>query len=155
MLTILLLPYCYLLYMTGAHIQNIAAPLIVFLWTLQRPSIWCLTTILFLNFTVQVSLISCCSGFDLSTFQYQRIIVTGSYSDWLPVTLGVPQGSVIGPLQFILYIDDLQSVISHSTFKIFADNIALYREIRSSADFLLLQQILTTSVLRQSSGSCV
>ena len=38
------------------------------------------------------------------------------------------------------YNDDLQSVIKHSTLKIFADDVALYREVASSADCLLLQQ---------------
>ena len=76
------------------------------------------------------------------TCLHQRVIINGSYSDWLPVTSGVPQGSVLGPLLFILYIDDLQSVIKHSTLKIFADDVALYREVASSADCLLLQQDL-------------
>ena len=70
------------------------------------------------------------------------MIINGSYSNWLPVTLGVPQGSVLGPLLFILYIDDLQNVVSHSTLKLFADDVALYREIKRPADCLLLQQHL-------------
>ena len=43
---------------------------------------------------------------------------------------------------FILYINDLQNVVSHSTLKIFADDVALYREIKSYADCSLLQQDL-------------
>ena len=70
------------------------------------------------------------------------MIINGSYSNWLPVTSGVPQGSVLGPLLFILYIDDLQNVVSHSTLKLFADDVALYREIKHPADCLLLQQDL-------------
>ena len=74
--------------------------------------------------------------------RYQRVLINGSYSDWLPVTSGVPQGSVLGPLLFILYIDDLKTVVCYSTLKLFADDVALYREIKCSADCLLLQKDL-------------
>ena len=60
----------------------------------------------------------------------------------IPVTSGVPQGSVLGPLLFISYIDDLQNAVSHSALKLFADDIALYIEIKTPADCLLLQQDL-------------
>ena len=60
----------------------------------------------------------------------------------IPTTSGVPQDSVLGSLLFILYIDDLQNVVSHSTLKLFADDVVLYREIKSPADCLLLQQNL-------------
>ena len=45
------------------------------------------------------------------------------------VRSGVPQGSVLGPLLFFLsYVDDLRSVVRHSTLKLFADDVALYIE---------------------------
>ena len=76
------------------------------------------------------------------TSRFQRVGINGSYSDWLPVRSGVPQGSVLGPLLFLLYIDDLHNVVSNSTLKLFADNVALYREVKCSADCSLLQQDL-------------
>ena len=66
--------------------------------------------------------------------------MNGCYSDWLPVLSGMPQGSVLGPLLFLLYINDLHEVISHSELNVFADDVALYKEIKSSSDCNLLQE---------------
>ena len=72
------------------------------------------------------------------TCRFQRVTINDNYSDWLPVRSGVPQGSVLGPLSFLLYVDDLRTVVSNSTLKLFADDVALYREVTSSADRMLL-----------------
>ena len=75
------------------------------------------------------------------THRLQRVVVNGTYSDWLSVRSGVPQGSVLGPLLFLLYID-LHSIVKHSKLKLYADDVALYREIKSEADCQLLQDDL-------------
>ena len=71
------------------------------------------------------------------------MVVNGHHSEWLPVSSGVPQGSVLGPLLFILYVNDVVSVIKHSTLKMFADDLILYREVVSIEDCQKLQQDLT------------
>ena len=73
------------------------------------------------------------------TRRFQRVVINGAFSDWLPVLSGVPQGSVLGPLLFLLYVDDVHRCLSYSSVQMFADDIALYKEITSSSDRDLLQ----------------
>ena len=54
------------------------------------------------------------------------MVIDGQLSDWLPVAAGVPQGSILGPLLFLVYINDIAQVIS-SDIKIFADDTFIYR----------------------------
>ena len=69
----------------------------------------------------------------------QRVVVNGEASGWLPVTSGVPQGSILGPLLFLLFINDMPSVVN-APIALFADDAKLFKEIRSREDSLSLQQ---------------
>ena len=70
---------------------------------------------------------------------HQRVVISGEIFSWIPVTSGVPQGSVLGPLLFLLYVNDISSVVSNSSVKLFADDITIYKEIVSPANVDLLQ----------------
>ena len=76
------------------------------------------------------------------TCRRQRVLVNGQKSDWIQVRSGVPQGSVLGPLLFILYIDSLHHSVTNSTLKIFADDVTLYRAVSNVSDCQLLQEDL-------------
>ncbi len=67
----------------------------------------------------------------------QRVIVNGECSSWESMS-GVPQRSVLGPIMFVLFINNLPDVVS-STIKMFADDMKIYRQIDAVQDIELLQ----------------
>ena len=70
----------------------------------------------------------------------QFVGVNGCNSHPLPAISGVPQGSVLGPLLFISYINDVTTVVSSgSDLNLFADDSVLYRVIKDPTDFDHLQ----------------
>ncbi len=69
----------------------------------------------------------------------QRVIMGDSKSDWKPVTSGVPQGSVLGPLLFLVYINDMPDVVQQLV-KLFADDTKLLTRIENDTDFQLVQR---------------
>ena len=77
----------------------------------------------------------------ISNFLKQRVVVDGIQSDLVTVDSGVPQGTVLGPILFLLHINDLPSVIS-SKVRLFADDCLVYREIKSRQDQNDLQKDL-------------
>ena len=71
----------------------------------------------------------------------QRVVINGSYSEYLPIESGVPQGSVLGPLLVRVYINDLEKNIN-SNIKFFADDTMLFLIVKILW-FLLLSKTMT------------
>ena len=74
----------------------------------------------------------------------QRVIVGGHSSEWMEVSSGVPQGSILGPLLFLLYINDFPLSVSCSA-ELFADDSVLYRKITSEDDCFEFQDDLMSA----------
>ena len=55
----------------------------------------------------------------------QKVKLDNAYSDYLNITCGVPQGSILGPLLFLIYINDMCNAVKHSTIHHFADDTNL------------------------------
>ena len=62
------------------------------------------------------------------THRKQRVIVDGEISNWKSALNGVPQGSVLGPILFLIYINDLEDDISSKVLK-FADDTKVLRKV--------------------------
>ena len=61
----------------------------------------------------------------------QRVVLNGQTSSWADVNAGVPQGSILGPLLFLIYINDLADGLS-SNAKLFADDTSLFSVVHNA-----------------------
>ena len=73
----------------------------------------------------------------------QQVVLDGQASDPVPVLSSVPQGSVLGPLLFLIFINDLPDNI-RSSVRLFPNDCVLYRNIYSIQDCFTLQEDLTS-----------
>ena len=79
------------------------------------------------------------------TNRSQKVVVDGQSSSTKPVTSDVPQGSVLGPILFVIYINDLPEVIQ-CFIKLFADDSKLYRRVSKMEHVEILQSCLNRAV---------
>ena len=76
----------------------------------------------------------------------QKVQINSCQSSLLPVISGVPQGSILGPLLFIIYMNDLPGYINLAKSLMFVDDTKCYSSIRSSLDSDILQKDLDSIV---------
>ena len=73
------------------------------------------------------------------THRKQRVSIKGTFSTWEETTSGIPQGSVLGPLLFVIYINDMPEQINSKIF-MFADDTKIFTEISTRSDQDMLQE---------------
>ena len=76
------------------------------------------------------------------TNRHQYVCINGFIFKPLPVLLGVPQGSVLGPILSLIFVNDLPAAVLNSTLFLFTDDAKVYRPIANATDMALLQEDL-------------
>ena len=71
--------------------------------------------------------------------RYQRVTVLGETSDPLPVSSGVPQGSILGPMLFLIYVTNLPDLVLTNHVAMFAGDTKIPEQIKSREDAAYLQ----------------
>ena len=79
-------------------------------------------------------------------------MLDGEASSPVNVKSGVPQGTVLGPLMFLLYINDIGTNITNSKVKLFADDCLMYRIVDSKEDESKLRDDLLSFKIGQING---
>ena len=92
-------------------------------------------------------------GGNLLHNRFQRVTILGATSSPLPVTSGVPQQSIIGPMLFLLYVNSLPDAVRSSQIAAFVDDTKIFKEITSKRDAEQLQEDLSNLITWSDSAS--
>ena len=76
----------------------------------------------------------------------QQVSVNNTVSDVLPVVSGVPQGSILGPILFLVFVNDIPAAVSSSLVLLFADDAKCIKSVSQTSDCLSFQQDLNNLV---------
>ena len=79
------------------------------------------------------------------TSRHQNVVVENSCLSQADVASSVPQRTVLGPILFLIFINDLPDSITNSTLRLFADDCILYKPIQTRNDCRSLQEDLLIS----------
>ena len=75
---------------------------------------------------------------DFLSDRKMQIMVRSEYSEWFDVISGVLQGSVLGPILFLIYVNDILETVN-SNVKMFADDTKIFRTLKNKSDSEILQ----------------
>ena len=73
----------------------------------------------------------------------QRVKLDNTYSQWITVTTGVPQGSLLGPSLFNIYMNDLKYLIESTSLRLYADDTTAYA---SDTSAVVLEYIINSDL---------
>ena len=83
----------------------------------------------------------------------QRVTLLGVTSDFLPITSGVLQGSILGPTLFLMYVNNLPNNVQSSLVRMFADDTKVLKTMQSPYDAVMLQDINNLASWSSESGN--
>ena len=82
------------------------------------------------------------------------MVINGTSSRWTDVRSGVPQGSQLGPILLLLFVNDMPNVVTSATLAMFADDSKCYKVTNHHSDYLHLQQDLDALSIGLCEMSC-
>ena len=88
------------------------------------------------------------------TNRLQTVVIRGFQSLPAAVQSGVPQGTVLGHILFIIYVNDMESCIKHSVNSSFADDTRIMKAIKTESDIPLLQDDLNETINWSKTTTC-
>ena len=78
---------------------------------------------------------------DFLNFRKQRVVLNGQYSSWTSIEARAPQGLILGPLLFLIYINDLSDDLT-TNVKLFADDTSLFSKVTISAGVIISYRVI-------------